>query len=273
MELRSYTPAPPLSFFVEKFWLYEGAPRPHAKERLLPTGTTEVIINLRENQTRVYGQGDLERPVTLPGTIVCGPHAKYFVIDTDEQISVAGIHFKAGGAYPFLGRPLDEVADQHVALESLWGAWAGELRERLLAAATPRARFRVLEEALLARAWRPLERRPSVAFALREFHDLPHMHTIGSITAQTGLSARRFIQVFREEVGLAPKLFCRVRRFQQVLARITSGRPVHWADVAVTCGYFDQAHFIHDFQAFAGINPTDYPLDLGDRLNHVPIRA
>lgn len=271
MEVLSHVPAAPLNLFVEKFWLYEGAPRPHAKERLLPTGTTELIINLRENQARVYGQGELEVPLTFPGAIVCGPHSRYFVIDTAEQVSVAGIHFKAGGGYPFFGMPLDELRDQHVALDALWGAWAAELRERVLAAPSSRARFRVMEQALLARARRPLQRKPSVAFALREFHTWPQMQTVGAVTEQTGFSARRFIEMFREEVGLAPKLFCRVRRFQQVLSLITSGHSVRWADVAATCGYFDQAHFIHDFRAFSGLNPSEYPRNLGQRVNHVPI--
>jgi AraC-like DNA-binding protein len=271
MYLRSYTPAPPLSLFVEKFWLWEGPGQPHARERLLPTGTTELIVNLLEDQTRVYSQRDLSRPVTLPGTILCGPHAKYFVIDSDEQISVAGVHFKAGGAFPFFAAPMDELQNQHMPLDALWGPAAGELRERVLAAATHRARFRELEQCLLDRLVRPLERRPSVAFALREFHAAPQVQSIRTVTERTGLSPGRFIELFRQEVGLKPKLFCRVRRFQQVLRVMTSRKLVRWADVAVTCGYYDQAHFINDFRAFAGINPTAYPLHNGDRVNHVPL--
>jgi AraC-like DNA-binding protein len=74
-------------------------------------------------------------------------------------------------------------------------------------------------------------------------------------------------------VGLAPKLFCRVRRFQKVVRMISAGQPVDWAEVALTCGYFDQAHFIHDFRAFSGINPTSYLADYIEHLNHVPIHS
>jgi AraC-like DNA-binding protein len=272
MYLRAHFPASPLSSFVERFWLYDGPALPHAHERLLPTGTVEVVINLRENRARVYDQRDLENPLTFPGALVAGPHAKYFVIDTAQQVSVAGIHFKAGGAYPFFKAPMDEFHNQHIALESVWGVQqAGELRERLLAAQTHRARFAVLEQCLLARMVRPLERRPPVSFALRQFHDAPHVQSIREITDQTGFSARRFIDLFRQEVGLAPKLFCRVRRFQQVLNVITRGETFRWVDVANACGYYDQAHFINDFRAFAGMNPTEYPTNLGERGNHVPL--
>ncbi len=70
---------------------------------------------------------------------------------------------------------------------------------------------------------------------------------------------------------MSPKLFCRVRRFQKVLRMISGGRGLDWAEIALTCGYFDQSHFIHDFQAFSGINPSSYLADHIEHMNHVPI--
>jgi AraC-like DNA-binding protein len=116
-----------------------------------------------------------------------------------------------------------------------------------------------------------LERHPAVAFALHEFYGVPHTRTISEVTGQIGLSAKRFIQVFDAEVGLTPKLFCRVRRFQKVLRLVGAGRPVEWAGVAADCGYFDQAHFIRDFRAFSGLNPSTYLAHRTEHLNHVPM--
>jgi methylphosphotriester-DNA--protein-cysteine methyltransferase len=98
------------------------------------------------------------------------------------------------------------------------------VRERLLASATPVARARVLEQALLDASDGTLEQHPAVAFALNEFHAAPEARKIGAVGDAAGLSARRFIEVFRKEVGLTPKLFCRVRRFQRVLRMISVGR-------------------------------------------------
>ena len=103
------------------------------------------------------------------------------------------------------------------------------------------------------------------------FMVLPHTRTIADVTGQIGLSAKRFIQVFAGEVGLTPKLFCRVRRFQRTLRAMGQGRPVEWATLAADCGYFDQAHFIHDFRAFSGINPSTYIAQRTEHLNHVPL--
>jgi AraC-like DNA-binding protein len=268
---RHYIPRPPLSDFVELLWLYEGYSQPHDKERLLPDGSMALVINLREDQARVYDRRDTGRFQTTSGALLVGVQSEFFVIDTAEQASVIGAHFKPGGAFPFFNFPAGEFHNQHLSLDSVWGAGAGELRDRLLEAPTPERKFRILEDALLAHSSKPLVRHPAVSFALREFGDSRRAPSVAGVTEQIGLSSRRFIDVFNDQVGLTPKLFCRVRRFQQALRRIGTGREVDWTEVALGCGYFDQAHFIHDFRAFSGLTPTAYAAHRTEHLNHVPI--
>ena len=245
---------------------------PHPRERLLPDGSVELVINLHDERVPVYTAGDLDRCEVFRGGVVAGPHSHFFAIDTATELNVVGVHFKAGGAYPFFKLPSGELHNLHVGLDALWGrAAAGEVRERLLAAASPYAKARVLEHALLAAAGGVLERHPAVAFALNAFHEAAEARKIGEVADEIGLSPRRFIEVFRKEVGLSPKLFCRVRRFQKVLGMISAGRGLDWAEIALTCGYFDQSHFIHDFQSFSGINPSSYLADHIEHLNHVPM--
>jgi AraC-like DNA-binding protein len=256
-----HSPGPPLSRFVELFWYYAGVSLPHKQERLLPQGTAELVIDLRDCR---------EGAQILPGAVVCGPHSRFFVLDTACQAEVIGIHFKPGGAFPFFKLPVDELHNLHVALDDLWGPRATELRERVLAAPTPRAKVEVMEQVLIAQAFRGLDRHPAVGFALGEFQR-PELPAIAAVTDKIGLSARRFIQVFSEQVGLSPKLFCRVQRFQQTLKIVRREHDVDWAEIALGCGYFDQAHFIHDFKEFSGINPTAYLAAMTNHLNHVPI--
>ena len=267
-----HSPGPPLSQFVHLFWYYAGTAQPHKRERLLPDGSTELVINLRENQIRVYDRHRHDEFQTFSGAIIAGPHSNFFVIDTESQAEVIGIHFKPGGAFPFFSLPADELQNQHVGLDALWGARATELRECVLAAPTPRAKVQALETFLLTQAFRGLNRHPAVCFALREFQK-PKAPAIASVTGQIGLSSRRFIELFAREVGLAPKLFCRVQRFQQVVRIVRGGCDVDWTEIALSCGYFDQAHFIHDFKEFSGINPTTYLAAKTEHLNHVPIHG
>src|SRR5258708_2388770 len=103
MGLRSYIPAPPLSDFVDQIWYYEGYSQPHSKERLLPDDIIELIFNLSEDQTRAYE--DTGDPRIFRGSVLSGPHSRFFVIDTAEQIEVIGIQFKPGGAFSLFKMP------------------------------------------------------------------------------------------------------------------------------------------------------------------------
>ncbi|HKD73888.1 MAG TPA: DUF6597 domain-containing transcriptional factor, partial [Ktedonobacterales bacterium] len=244
-----YKPASPLADFIDMFWWYDDYSLPYGRERLLPTGTVELVINLKDETMRIYDRHDLTRYHRFRGPLICGPHARFFHIDAEQQSSIIGIHFKAGGAFPFFGVPIGELQDTHLALETLWGDAAHELRGRLCAAATPEAKFHILEQALLRRSSHALTRHPAITYALRVLRDHPQQHTIASVVDDIGLSARRFIQLFSAEVGLTPKLFHRVSRFQAALRHIKTGQRIEWADLAWQYGYWDQAHLIHDFQA------------------------
>jgi hypothetical protein len=155
MVYRDYTPGPPLPDFVDKFWSEEGYAPPHARERAFPTGTIELIVNLLDDETRVFDRQDHDRPRSFRGALICGAHSGYFVIDTVQQSSTIGVHFEPGGAFPYLGLLAHELRDAHVSLDALWGPNVDELRDRLLEAVTPAARFRILEKALLARVGKP----------------------------------------------------------------------------------------------------------------------
>jgi AraC-like DNA-binding protein len=275
MPFLSHIPGPPLSQFVNLLWLYEGYTQPHAKERILPTGEMQIVINLLEDRSWVYDRDDTGRCQTFTGSLLSGAHSQYQVIGTAQQASVMGVYFRPGGAFPFLRSPAGELRNTTVSLDTLWGQAAIDLRNQLLETATHQSRFEVLERALLAELARgfdqhDLDQHGLVGFALRRFMDTPHMTTIASVSEQIGLSPKRFIQVFRDETGFTPKVFCRIRRFHRALDRMEGRKNVEWANVALDCGYFDQAHFIHDFRAFSGINPSSYLAHRTPHRNHVP---
>jgi AraC-like DNA-binding protein len=265
MIFRTHAPSPPLSPFVNVIWFCESDAPAHSRERVLPDGSMQLVINLREDRTRVYDRTRPDRCRTLPGFVVSGARSECAEIDTAEQACLIGVHFKPGGAVPFLGLPASELRNAHVSMDALWGSASIDLRDRLVEAETPEARIRILEQALLARAGGFPRAHPAVDHALREFLRMPGMRTMAVVAQGSGLSPRRFIQLFDERVGLTPKLFCRVRRFQEALGRVARGGRVEWADLAADCGYYDQAHFIHDFTAFSGMSPSAY---LGRRTGH-----
>jgi AraC-like DNA-binding protein len=271
MRFRHYFPPPPLSDFVHLFWYYEGYELPHEKERILPDGRMALMVNLREESLPVYEHPQAGQSFT--GAAVSGAHARSFVIDTECQAHIIGVHFRLGGAFPFFAEPADAMRDSHIALCDLWGGLAGELRHRLLEAPTPEAKLLAFEAFLLARLRKPLARHPAVAFALRALapHDGAPGARVADVAERAGFSQRQFIQLFKQEVGLTPKAYGRVQRFHQVVRLAHAADEIDWTDLALSCGYFDQAHFIHDFQTFAGMRPSDYLAARGPDINHVPL--
>jgi AraC-like DNA-binding protein len=272
MLYQSRTPAPPLSPFIDRFWLCADTP-PHARERILPSGTIELVVNLRDDEIRTYDPSDPDRCTRYSGAVVSGAYSRFFVIDPFQHASILGVHFRPGGAFPFLGLPADELADTHVDLETLWGPAAVELRERLRAAATAAERFSLLEQALLSRLAHSPVHHGAVSVALEAFEPTGSEVRVRDVAGLVGLSHRRLIQVFAAEVGMTPKVYCRVRRFQRARAMVRNAAVPDWARVAVDCGYFDQSHLIRDFLAFSGLSPADYLRRRSEQVlpNHVPL--
>ncbi|WAS94618.1 AraC family transcriptional regulator [Nannocystis punicea] len=270
MPAQLHRPGPPLGEFVDCFWSWDCYTAPAPRERALPSGTVDIVINLRDDRLRVFDRSD--RAALFPGIMVSGAHAGYFVIDTAPCAAVMGVHFKPGGAAPFLGVPAGALTGGHFALAAIWGASATTLRERLLEAAGPDERFRLLARFLLARLARPPRRHPAVAYALRAFDD-PDLGSVAEVLTRTGVSAKRLLALFRDEVGLAPKAFWRVRRLQAALRRLDADRPARGADLAAELGYCDQSHFDREFRELTGLSPRAYRAQGVERPNHVPLRG
>ena len=269
-------PKPPLSTHVRLLWYYEGYAPASPRERLLPTGTLEIVFELNGQPSRVFRDENDATGATFPHSLVCGPQSRYFILDTATPQTVAGIHFAPGGAARFFDAPVSEMRDRHLPLDALWGrARASSIRDRILEASTAEAKLQVLEKALYCQAVRPIgeTRHKGVDYALRRFSEIPQIDTLQRVTEQLALSPRRFIELFSEETGRTPKRFCRIMRFQAALEQANNGSPMNWSALAADCGYFDQPHFIHDFKAFSGLSPSQYALVRSPNLNHVPLAA
>lgn len=275
MLYRRYTPQPPLAALVGCIWYLEGFEGSHEQERLLPNGESAIIFDLREEPVRIYDAQDRRRFTTFAPAIFCGARTDCFVIETSQQARVLGIQFRPGGAFAFLSMPACEVANDTFSLDDLWPGEAARIRDALMNAGSVDAMFCILERALLARLRSSWQLHPAIAFAAGRLAEPACNLRIGDLACHVGFSSRRFIELFRDQTGLTPKSFQRVRRFQQVLRTLrsqTEEPEQNWADVAYRCGYYDQPHFIHDFRMFSGMTPGEYLTVATPHMNHVPLK-
>ena len=270
----SFRPGPPLNEFVDHFWLIENGQAPRL-EKILPSGTIELVVNLKHNEIHIYDADQPDRIRRFDGAVFSGTYSRSFVCNASQHEAMLGVHFRPGGAFPFLGTEASELTNTHANLSDLWGRSALELRERLCTASTSQKIFQIMEDALRERLRYHSTTDPQMKIALNMFA----MRNVGvrDVSQELGFSQRRFIQVFNSHVGLTPKVFCRIQRFQRARVLAEKFEMPHWAQLAVTCGYFDQSHLIKDFHEFAGSTPKIYSQqqhhkDARLKDNHVPLR-
>lgn len=255
MPLQIHHPSSPLCHYANLFWAWDDYAPPHPKERILPFGMMELNINLSDDPYVMMYPHDQFHPHRIHQAIVNGARSEFFVVDTSRPASLLSVWFKAGGARAFFGVSASELHNLHIPLRDLWGNCADELYERLHQVKTTQARFDLLEAFLCRRLTHYHPRHRVIDFSLGY---LNHGEDIGAIVNQISLSSTRFIQLFKEEIGMTPKLYSQIQRFQRAVQMIANTLQPNWADIALACGYYDQSHFINAFQRFAGISPSEY---------------
>jgi AraC-like DNA-binding protein len=266
----THRPAPPLASSVEMLWYGEGYQVPHRTERALPSGRFQLIIDLSDGFVR-DGAPAARRYQPAMAPLVVGMQSRFAVLETAALQHIMSVVFRPGGTREIFDVPADAFYNGVVPLEQLWGRAATGLRDQLRDTESPAAKFRVLEAALRRRRRERLELHAAVRYALGRFQCVPHIRSVLDVNKATGLSRRRFAQLFREQVGITPKLYCRIHRFQRVLHHIACGAPVDWADVALAGGYCDQPHLANEFRDFSGITPGAYLASDRPFVNHVPM--
>ncbi|MFI6482912.1 AraC family transcriptional regulator [Nonomuraea sp. NPDC050663] len=253
VEYVSRVPRPPLDGLIDDLYYLEGAP-PYARLLLPPTPSALLIVNLGPPfriragiGTAGYADGCA---ITMP--------TRAFEFGYPPETRSVGAHIKPWGLAPFLPMPAAELCDRPVTLEQVWGRPAvAELRDRMATAAGPHEMLTLLEEELMRR--------------LGETNGLGLVrHTCGVITATggavpigdlsmaAGVSSTHLAQRFKELVGVTPKRLARTHRFTATVFAIDPAGPIDWGDLASAAGYFDQAHFCHEFREFTGLTPTTY---------------
>ena len=265
-------PHPALCPFIKSLWYARDPLATHRHERVLPTGRAQIVISLARDY--LTDANNFANPLShTPAAIFLGIYSRYQQIDAIDFTELLGIVFHPGGTVAFFPDHTDVFTNRETSLEDLWGRAALNLRNDLREAPTPARKFDLLDFALRHRLTesKTHRRSPAVDYALTKLRHSPGTTTVAALTRDMGISPRRLSQLFRDHVGVSPKLYCRIQRFQQAVQHMHRGDDIHWAELALTCGYYDQSHFINDFHAFSGLSPTLYSTTQRRWSNHVPL--
>lgn len=227
-----------------------------------PPGRALTAVISLSDPLEVAADVDDGSPVTPYDSVAGGLMCRSVAIHHDGRQQGVQVSLTPLGARALYGMPAAELADRLVPLDELLGALGVELVDRLRAATTWAARFAALD-ALLLRALshgadsdRLPRVRPEVAEAWRRLVAARGRVQVGAVAAELGWSRRYLTERFRGEVGLPPKTFARVLRFEHAHELATAHDPLPWAEVATASGYADQAHLVRDWSEFTGRSPT-----------------
>jgi AraC-like DNA-binding protein len=255
--MREYQVHPALAPFVKCIWSQEsdGTIFDAGRERILPDSCVELVIHFRDPFITHFADGT---SALQPQRFVVGQMKRFLEIEPAGRIGLIAVRFHARGAYLFFQRPLREVAAGIVDLEDIWKERAREVTERIALARSINARVRIIEEALLALLSKGGRFDQTVDRCLRLIDVNRGQLNVAQLAAKLGVSNRQLTRRFQHAVGLSPKEFARVSRFLHVIRCLSDRQPRSLTETAMACGYFDQAHFNHEFREMAGMAPREF---------------
>jgi AraC-like DNA-binding protein len=271
MIYRIHIPPPPLSYFIEHFFYYEGYHAQHRMEKFLPDGSMDLLIDLTETPKKLFHNEEGTSHTTFKKSWISGMKTEYILIDASVS-SMIGVHFRPGGAYPFFNFPVSELNNITIEMDCLWNTEIHSIRDAILNTECVENKFRILEKYFLQKGKQKLEPNMLVSYAIDQLQQSPQVWTIEQLARKTGITQKHLISLFKKYAGLSPKLFARISKFQKVIQLVEKEQKVSWTPLAYECGYYDQAHFIKEFQAFSGINPSSYLAERGDYINYLPVK-
>ncbi|KAA2284016.1 helix-turn-helix domain-containing protein [Arenimonas fontis] len=245
-----------LADVVTMLWYGEGRVA-YQRDRILPSGGSQLLINLGPVQYRIE-PGPPERRVPFRDVWYSGLHQGPIDTEAPHGNALFGVTFRAAGARPWLGVDADRLVGRVLPLEDLVGGDAQTLRERLLETRTLEARFALVEDWLLARLRPRYAPSPLTLWALGRIEASAGRLPVETLAREAGVSRKHLAVLFRRQVGMGMKSLARVHRFRAATALLAGRERVPWAELAEACGYFDQSHLVRDFRAFSGLSPGQF---------------
>jgi AraC-like DNA-binding protein len=251
--MKYFTISPPASLrqYVRFFWVLEhdaGKPYVH---RSLADGCVELLFHYKG----VFKEPDTDEAQPLSLIHPQSDSFKRFIIN--EAFGIFGVYLYPFAVPALFALPSSDVSNELIDLETFLGFEGKMLEEQISGAADNTARFQILSKYLERRLQGAKNAECRMQEAVKQ---MIHSRTISSITqfaSDNCVSLRQFERKFKELAGFSPKFFSRIIRFQSA-ANEYGNKSKSLTEIALSCGYYDQSHFIHDFKKFSGYHPSAY---------------
>jgi AraC-like DNA-binding protein len=258
-DLRRYDVGPRLDAYVERYWSVRWDLRGGDPYR------SEVIPHPCVNLSVESGvPGEVRHGHPMPGALLHGVETRRFTIDLSGYGRVLGVKFRPGGFGAFTGRDVGSLRDQVLPLREVFGDDADRVAEMVLDEDDDERRIAVMEAFLAPRIPEPSASYELVLEVVRTMFEDRAVTSVAEVTRRFGVSARTLQRLFRRYVGVGPKWVLRRYRIHDAAAAIDSGQAPDLAALSAELGWFDQAHFSHEFKDVLGVTPSEYAVQAAD---------
>ena len=247
---------------IEYLWMVGAkAPLPATLTRPSPgKSSLDLIITLdghfcAEAERFLFGSRAQGAPYLV------GPLSASATLHSEGRCTAVGLRFRPGRGQAFFGFPMHDVTDRVVDLAAVESpALVRRLAGAACDAQTPVGRARAMERVLLDFRSRNGRRTcgDRISAAIELIERSRGTLEIGELACSLDTGPRQLERLFRESIGVSPKLACRIERVRHAMRLVPLGRPANWADIVHACGFYDQAHFIREFRAIAGMTPGQF---------------
>jgi AraC-like DNA-binding protein len=256
--------------FASCFIYYEGFQPAHPLEKYLPNGQTELIINLTGLSQHIYDNITLSEIQECNLGWFSGIRTQPITIPSGFDTKMLVVVFRSGMSFPFFSFPTEETTNYVVEADLIWGRNFHRFYENLHNAESPQEKFNLTEKFLLSEII-DYKDHDFVEFITSRIIINEGTLPISDLINLTGFSNRHFISKFKKLVGITPKTYSKITRFQSVITKIHQSPDLDWISLALEAGFYDQAHFIKDFREMSGFTPEQYLEFEISFPNYVPI--
>ncbi len=244
---RQYRPGEHLRPYISCYWTMTSPVelREPILHRVIPDGCVDIIFDLH---ARSHGET----------AVIVGTMTKPIFAELKGRVNYLAVRFLPGGFLHFFEDPVCHIVDRIIPLEMVSGIRERELTERLAAESDVEGRIRLIEgyfERLLMKSNRS---DPVVRGALDNILRHKGNVEVSRLSEDANSSQRQLHRKFKKWVGVGPKSFCRIIRFQNILRMLPLCSNRNLLSVALDGGYYDQSHFIHEFNSYYGLNPSEF---------------
>lgn len=256
MQYQESKPSGRLAKYVKCYWSIEYKNSgPSEPEPIVPDGCIEIVFDLADRFRQFNADGSTE---IQPEVLIAGQLRSSVLVGPTGNVSLFGIRFKPTGAVMFFRGQVPELSDRITPLDLVWGSSVNVVTERLAGAGTFLEKIAIINEDLSARLADKVDMTPSVEQAVGLILTGNGLTPIPAIARSAGISDRGLVRKFRQLIGLSPKSYSRIVRFQRVLRSFENDPLIEVSDAALKYGYYDQSHLINDFRQYAGLTPTEF---------------